>query len=46
MNHFGEEQLVLFYYGESAESAAIESHLDSAKPAGTSFERYNGCSIR
>ena len=29
MNHIGEEQLVLFYYGESGEGAAgIESHLE------------------
>lgn len=27
MNHIGEEQLVLFYYGESSEGAAIENHL-------------------
>ena len=27
MNHISEEQLVLFYYGESAEATAIESHL-------------------
>ena len=28
MNHIGEDQLVLFYYGESSEAAAIESHLE------------------
>jgi hypothetical protein len=27
MNHIGEEQLVLFYYGEVREAAAIENHL-------------------
>jgi hypothetical protein len=27
MNHISEEQLVLFYYGETAEAAGIESHL-------------------
>ena len=27
MNHLNEEQLVLFYYGESPEAAGIESHL-------------------
>ena len=27
MNHISEEQLVLFYYGESTEAAAIESHM-------------------
>jgi len=27
MNHISEEQLVLFYYGESAEATAIEGHL-------------------
>jgi hypothetical protein len=27
MNHISEEQLVLFYYGESAEAGAIEEHL-------------------
>lgn len=37
MNHFGEEQLVLFYYGESAESAAIESHLDECEACRDEF---------
>ncbi len=27
MNHLSEEQLVLFYYGESAEASSIEEHL-------------------
>ena len=27
MNHFSEDQLVLFYYGEPVEAAAIEDHL-------------------
>jgi len=37
MNHFGEEQLVLFYYGESAESAAIESHLGECEACRDEF---------
>ncbi len=28
MNHIGEEQLVLFYYGEAPEAAGIERHLE------------------
>jgi hypothetical protein len=27
MNHITEEQLVLLYYGESAEAPAIDQHL-------------------
>jgi hypothetical protein len=30
-NHVGEEQLVLFYYGEAAEAPAIESHLEQCE---------------
>jgi len=37
MNHIGEEQLVLFYYGESAEGAAIESHLDECEACRDEF---------
>ena len=37
MNHIGEEQLVLFYYGESAESAAIESHLEECEACRDEF---------
>jgi hypothetical protein len=31
MNHISEDQLVLFYYGESAEAAAIENHLSGCE---------------
>src|SRR5580704_18099400 len=31
MNHINEDQLVLFYYGESTESAAIETHLSACE---------------
>jgi hypothetical protein len=31
MNHIKEDQLVLFYYGESTESAAIEKHLSGCE---------------
>ena len=37
MNHIGEEQLVLFYYGESAEAAAIESHLEACEACRDEF---------
>jgi hypothetical protein len=37
MNHIVEEQLVLFYYGESAESAAIESHLEECEACRDEF---------
>lgn len=37
MNHIGEEQLVFFYYGESAESAAIESHLEECEACRDEF---------
>jgi hypothetical protein len=32
MNHVSEEQLVLFYYGESADTGAIEEHLSVCEP--------------
>jgi hypothetical protein len=31
MNHIGEDQLVLFYYGESAEAETIENHLSGCE---------------
>jgi hypothetical protein len=31
MNHINEDQLVLFYYGESAEAEAIENHLSGCE---------------
>lgn len=31
MNHVSEEQLVLFYYGEPADAAAIEEHLSACE---------------
>ena len=31
MDHINEDQLVLFYYGESTESAAIEKHLSGCE---------------
>jgi hypothetical protein len=37
MNHIGEEQLVLFYYGESGEGAAIESHLEECEVCRNEF---------
>jgi hypothetical protein len=37
MNHIGEEQLVLFYYGESAESAAIEGHFGECEACRDEF---------
>ena len=37
MNHIGEEQLVLFYYGESPESADIERHLDHCEACRDEF---------
>jgi hypothetical protein len=37
MNHIGEEQLVLFYYGESAEGAAIENHLGECEACRDEF---------
>jgi hypothetical protein len=37
MNHIGEDQLVLFYYGESAEAQAIESHLHSCESCRSEF---------
>jgi hypothetical protein len=35
MNHIGEDQLVLFYYGESAEAEAIENHLSGCESCRT-----------
>jgi hypothetical protein len=37
MNHIGEDQLVLFYYGESAEAEAIESHLSGCESCRSQF---------
>jgi hypothetical protein len=37
MNHISEEQLVLFYYGEQAESAGIESHLEECEACRSEF---------
>jgi hypothetical protein len=37
MNHIGEEQLVLFYYGELPDAAAIESHLDACEACRDEF---------
>ncbi len=37
MNHISEEQLVLFYYGEQAESAGIESHLEECEACRKEF---------
>src|ERR1700722_2156399 len=31
MNHIDEDQLVLFYYGESGEAAAVENHLSGCE---------------
>jgi hypothetical protein len=37
MNHIGEDQLVLFYYGESAEAEAIENHLSGCESCRSEF---------
>lgn len=37
MNHINEEQLVLFYYGESAEGTAIEGHLAGCETCRADF---------
>jgi len=37
MNHIREDQLVLFYYGESAEAAAIEDHLSGCESCRAEF---------
>ena len=37
MNHIGEEQLVLFYYGEAAEAARIENHLEECEACRNEF---------
>ena len=37
MNHVGEDQLVLFYYGESAEAGAIENHLSGCESCRSEF---------
>jgi hypothetical protein len=37
MNHISEDQLVLFYYGESAEATAIEDHLSGCEPCRAEF---------
>ena len=37
MNHIGEDKLVLFYYGESAEAEAIESHLSGCESCRSQF---------
>jgi hypothetical protein len=37
MNHLNEDQLVLFYYGESGEAAGIESHLDECEACRSEF---------
>jgi hypothetical protein len=37
MKHISEEQLVLFYYGESAEAPGIESHLDQCEACRSEF---------
>jgi hypothetical protein len=37
MNHLGEDQLVLFYYGESAEAPAIENHLSGCESCRSEF---------
>src|SRR5258707_9607132 len=31
MNHINEEQLVLYYYGETAETAGVEQHLGACE---------------
>jgi hypothetical protein len=37
MNHISEEQLVLLYYGESTESAAIDRHMAECEACRTEF---------
>jgi len=37
MNHLSEEQLVLFYYGESAEASGIEGHLTGCEQCRADF---------
>lgn len=37
MNHLSEEQLVLLYYGESAEAGAIDQHLGECEACRTEF---------
>lgn len=37
MNHIGEEQLVLFYYGESSEAAGIERHIEQCEACRDQF---------
>ncbi len=37
MNHVSEEQLVLLYYGESAEAGAIDQHLGECEACRTEF---------
>lgn len=37
MNHLSEEELVLFYYGESQETGGIEQHLDACDACRSSF---------
>jgi hypothetical protein len=37
MNHLNEEQLVLFYYGESAEASGIEQHLAGCETCRAEF---------
>jgi hypothetical protein len=37
MKHLSEEELVLFYYGESEESRAVEQHLDSCEECRSGF---------
>jgi hypothetical protein len=43
MNHISEDQLVLFYYGESAEAAAIENHLSGCEPAAPNSALCSWC---
>jgi hypothetical protein len=37
MNHINEDQLVLFYYGESAEAAVVENHLSACESCRSQF---------
>jgi hypothetical protein len=37
MNHIGEDQLALFYYGELAEAEAIENHLSGCESCRSEF---------